>query len=860
MKIITSILICCGVVLQVNAQDTTIVKKKGNDSMIISILNEVVVSASRVSEKILQSPVSIEKVGTAYFKSSPAPSFFDALENVKGVQIITPSLGFKVINARGFANTTNVRFAQLVDGMDIQAPHIGGPIANSLGPNDMDIESVEIIPGAASALYGMNTINGLANFITKDPFTNEGVSIQQKTGVNHLGDSNSVAKIFSETSLRIDHVVSKKLAFKINGTFMKGYDWIADDHTDLNATANATLGLTGVNNPGMDPVNGYGNESSDRKTLTLGGKNYVIARTGYFEKQITDYSLQNIKADATLAYKINNHTQLSYSYKFATLDNVYQRSNRFRLDNYVVQQHGLKLKSKTISLQAYWNRENTGDSYNLRSQAENMDNAFKSATVWYSDFTKGFNNAITGGASATQALQQARAFADSGRYQPGTAIFQSTFNKLKNINNWDSGAALRVHANLVDVDGQIDLTENLLSTFKNRTGIQLLLGFDYRTYIVVPDGNYFINPASTNKYSNLVYGETGGFLSATKELFHKKIKLGAILRADKNDYFTTKYNPRFSIVYSPSFKHNFRFSFQTGYRFPSLFEGFSNVNSGGVKRVGGLPVMSHGIFENGYLKTSIDAFQAQVNKDVNTLGISKDSAIRKDKNMLVKNTYTYLVPEHISSFEMGYKGLFLDSRLFVDVDFYYNVYHSFIAQVEMSIPHTQNPDSVAVDLNDKNLQDRYRLWTNSKTTVYNYGGSLGLKYNFNKGYTVGGNLSFAQLDKVSTNDGLEDGFNTPKWITNITVSNEHLYKNMGAGITYKWQSSYYWQSFLVNGQTPAYATVDAQLTYVFQKPDLGIKLGATNLLNHYYNSFLGGPSIGGFYYLTFTYGFKKGNQ
>src|SRR6185295_2790349 len=144
---------------------------------------------------------------------SAAPSFFDALENTKGVQMITPSMGFKVINTRGFANTTNVRFAQLVDGMDNQAPHLGAPIANALGPNDLDIESVEIMPGVASALYGMNAINGLANFLTKDPFKYTGFSFQQKAGVNRVG-SEFGAKPFSETSFRWAQVIHSKLAFK----------------------------------------------------------------------------------------------------------------------------------------------------------------------------------------------------------------------------------------------------------------------------------------------------------------------------------------------------------------------------------------------------------------------------------------------------------------------------------------------------------------------------------------------------------------------------------------------------------------------------------------------------------------------
>ena len=110
--------------------------QQASDSTKIIQLEELVISASRLQEYISKSPVSIEKVGQKAIRQSAAPSFFDALENVKGVQMITPSLGFKVINTRGFANTTNVRFVQLVDGMDNQAPHLGTPIANALGPSD----------------------------------------------------------------------------------------------------------------------------------------------------------------------------------------------------------------------------------------------------------------------------------------------------------------------------------------------------------------------------------------------------------------------------------------------------------------------------------------------------------------------------------------------------------------------------------------------------------------------------------------------------------------------------------------------------------------------------------------------------
>ena len=828
--------------------DTTQLKKQQ--------LHEVVISASRVSESILRSPVSIEKITATDFRRSAAPSFFDALENVKGVQLITPSLGFRIINTRGFANTTNVRFTQLVDGVDNQAPHIGAPIGNALGPSDLDIESVEIIPGTASALYGLNAINGLANFITRDPFNSQGVSIQQKTGVNHVGDKETSAHLFSETSFRIAKALSKKFALKLNGTYTTGYDWIADNTTDLNAAANAKLGIVGgPDNPGYDPVNGYGNESSDRKTVTLGGKQYSIARTGYAEKDVTSYNLHNVKVDVGLAYKLNDNTRINYTYRFADLDNIYQRANRFRLSGYILQQHALEIKNNIYQVRGYWTSENTGKSYNLRSAGENIDRNFKDDNTWYADFTKGFNSATASGATVLQALQQARQLADAGRYQPGTAAFKNTLDKLADINNWDAGAALRVKDDLLHVEGQVNISNAISSTFQKETGLDLLAGFDHRTYIIHPDGNYFINYVPGKEYSNIDYSKTGGFVQVAKEFFDRELKLSATLRADRNDYFDLKLNPRFTAVYSPVVEQNFRVSFQSGYRFPSIFEAFSNVNSGGVKRIGGLRVVSNGIFENSYLRTSIDAFQAAVKNDFNS-GITTDAAIEKEKGLLKKNPYTYLQPEHINSFEAGYKSILFDGQLSVDADFYYNKYNNFIGQVEINVPNTQKPDSIPYYLNDKNKQARYRAWTNSQSTVYNIGGSLGLSYKLFQNYVLTGNVSYAKLQRTANEDALEDGFNTPQWITNFSFGGNRVIGNLGFNASYKWQSGFYWQSFLVNGNVDHYGTIDAQVNYDFLKTGLNLKIGATNLTNKYYNSFLGGPAIGGFYYTTLTLAIK----
>lgn len=153
-------------------------------------------------------------------------------------------------------------------------------------------------------------------------------------------------------------------------------------------------------------------------------------------------------------------------------------------------------------------------------------------------------------------------------------------------------------------------------------------------------------------------------------------------------------------------------------------------------------------------------------------------------------------------------------------------------------------------------QSRYRAWTNSRSTVYNIGGSLGLSYNLSQKFVASGNVSYAKLQRTANEDALEDGFNTPAWITNLSFGGNQVVKSFGFNVTYKWQSGYYWQSFLVNGKVQSYGTIDAQVNYDFLQSKLNVKLGATNLTNQYYNSFLGGPAIGGLYYTTLTYTVK----
>ena len=373
--------------------------------------NEVVVTASRVAESILKSPVAIEKLDIRAIRETPAPSFYDALENVKGVQMTTSSLTFKVPNTRGFNIPNNFRFMQLVDGVDMQAATLGVPLGNAIGPTELDIQSVEITPGAASALYGMNAINGMANLITKNPFTSQGLSVYQKAGINHVDGVDHDPSILTETAIRYAKAFNNKFAFKLNFDYLQGTDWISNTRLDQNTnnlkSANPGFpSLNGENNVAFDGWNKYGDDAlAGSNVVSIGGltidgqtnKTLRVARTGYWENDLVDPSVKNLKFDAALHYRIKEKTELSYAYRVGTMDGVFQRGNKIKLDGVLVQNHSLQLKGNNFTIRGYVSIENTGNSYNVKPLADNLDlytggaTDTKTPTSWGTKFKNALN-------------------------------------------------------------------------------------------------------------------------------------------------------------------------------------------------------------------------------------------------------------------------------------------------------------------------------------------------------------------------------------------------------------------------------------------------------------------------------------
>jgi len=188
-----------------------------------SVLDEVVISASRTPERIFESPVTVERFGLKEIKNTSSASFFDGIENLKGVDLNTNSLTFKSVNTRGFATFANTRFMQLVDGMDNSSPALNFALGNLLGMSELDVNTVELLPGASSALYGANAFNGIMFMTSKNPFDHQGVSAYAKTGLT--SSDNAGDNSFIDTGFRVAHAFSDKFAAKASVSFLNGTEW-----------------------------------------------------------------------------------------------------------------------------------------------------------------------------------------------------------------------------------------------------------------------------------------------------------------------------------------------------------------------------------------------------------------------------------------------------------------------------------------------------------------------------------------------------------------------------------------------------------------------------------------------------------
>ncbi|MDY7395736.1 TonB-dependent receptor [Aureibaculum sp. 2210JD6-5] len=823
-------------------------------------LDEVVISASRTPERIFESPVTVERLGVRDIKTTASVDFYDGLENLKGVDVNTNSLTFKSVNTRGFATFANNRFMQLVDGMDNSTPALNFPIGNLVGMVETDVESVELLPGASSALYGANAFNGILFMRSKSPFDHQGISVSYKTGFTNQEAAGT--NPYNDFGIRAAYKFSNKFAAKVNFGYLKGTDWAATSEVDKTTPGGTRADLN------YDGINVYGDEvsanmNSVAKTLEgLGilptGANALVpsvsvSRTGYNEEDLTDHNAESVKADWGLYYRpiTGNSLELSYVGKVGTGSTIYQGTNRYNIDGFFQEQHKLEIKNDNFFLRGYVVNDRAGDSYDMVFTGININRTWKPDNTWFGEYVGTFVQATLGGATEDQAHAAARAQAESGRYTPGSPEFKAAFDRSVADPNLATGSKFQDASKYYHSDANYNFS-HLIDV------VDIQVGGSYRQYSLNSSGTIY-----TDSDGPIDYSEYGVYTQLQKSIplsESSELKLTGSARYDKSEFFDGFISPRISAGVTINRNHNIRASVQTGFRNPTTQDLFIGLDAGRAILVGAAPenldrysrdfnVSGGGqalgvpatitqtgavAYNNSFTASSVQALAATGNPSVLEIG----------NPSLVK-------PEQVTSAEVGYRAKI--SRVNVDLSAYYNQYKDFISQEVVIAPYygTVGDNSLSVAAIVNGDYQAYSTYTNSEAPVSSYGASIGITTKIFGNFELGGSYTYAKLDfDQEEYPDFTTNFNTPEHKFKASFGNNELFKNFGFNVSYRFSDDYYWEATFGNGVVPEFHTVDAQINLRIPSIKSTFKLGGTNLLGDEYFTAFGTGFIGSQYYLS----------
>jgi outer membrane receptor protein involved in Fe transport len=837
-------------------------------------LNEIVVSASRAPERVLQSPVTIERMGIREVKTTTAPTFYDGLENLKEVQFNTSSISFKTINTRGFASVGNTRFMQLVDGMDNSSPALNFVLGNLIGLSDIDVASVELLPGASSALYGANAFNGILFMNSKSPFVYQGVSTYMKYGQT----SQDVAGTndYVDFGLRAATAFSKHFAVKANFNYMRATEWIAADQRSMTG---GSIGHDG--NQNYDGLNLYGDEAS-----IFIDKVGQVSRTGYREQDLTDNKVHSAKADFSLHFKPwENDTEIILQYKLGLGSTIYQGANRYALKDFFMSQTKLEVKGKNFFVRAYRSAEDAGDSYDMRFAGLNVNRAAKSDTEWFTNYATAYQlSGAVLGVDANQSAANARNYADYNvkpagltgilptpvgkpRFAPGSPEFTNALASIVTNPDFTQGAKFIDHSKIYHADANYNFKDMIKFA-------EIQVGGSARQYEMNSEGTIF-----TDYDGPIRYNEFGAYAQGSKLFMEDRLKMVASIRYDKSQNFDGKVSPRISFVYSAGANktHNFRASYQTGFRNPTTQDQYIGLDLGPYALIGSAPenldrysetfnVSASGqaigapatvtmdgqdAYHNAYTKTSVDEFDKAVAGGADKL--TAGALLQVADINLVK-------PEEVHAFEVGYRTV-VNNDLSIDVNGYYNIYNNFLNTARVVGPYYgtvgadfANPET-AKTLDALSYRDRrvYQVYTNTEADVSSLGFGVGLSKKVYKDFEVGVNYNYAQLNFDQAEDpGFVTGFNTPKHKVKGSIGNAKLFKNFGFNANVRWNTEYLWQSSFADGMIQETTVFDAQINYAIPQLKSVLKLGATNIGGKDYIQVIGSGAIGQQWFASLT--------
>jgi outer membrane receptor protein involved in Fe transport len=870
---------------------------------------EVVLAASRVPQRILESPVTVERMNSFILKNVPAPNPYEAIGNLKGVDVHTASLTFRTITTRGFVSSGNTRLNQLIDGMDNQAPGLNFSVGSVIGLTELDYDNIELLSGASSALYGSGGMNGTVLITSKNPFKYQGLSYNMKQGVMHVDQKQHGVAPYYDWSFRWARAYKNKFAFKIAAELVKGDDWEANDYRNKQQTGilSKVVGGNRSSDPNFNGINMYGDETSAdmngfayyvqdqtrRGILQQSGGTYdvVQAANAYFASignptYPTNTQLQGFFTSpyfpGALAAAIPAVTQMLPFYN-GLKNNYFNGASISRTgyeEKYLVDYNTVNVKltgglywNITPKIEASFNTYfGTGttvytgaDRYSLSGLKIAQHKLEFKAPNWYlRAYTTQENAGDSYNATALGAYLNEAATPSSVWFPTYIATFSET-RRLSGTAVSDITIHMNTRASLdanrfLPGTPQFDAAAKLIKSTPIRKGGALFLD---RSDLYASEGQLNISDAAhfSDKiemimgvsWKQWVMNSQGTIFADTAGNI-KVNEIGSYVQLRKK-LFDGGLTLTASGRYDKQTNFDGKFTPRITAVIRAAKDNFFRMSYQSAYR---FPTNQDQYISlvtgSGTLMGCLPEFQDYYKLNSTLPGYTAASVInyRKpggsiaDSGLLVRAGYTPVKPEIVNSYELGYKGI-LAKKLLIDAYVYYSRYKDFLVDVAV----VQSLHGPNFEVYSPYSSTNVSYIQNSNETVKSVGWGIGLEYQLVKKYVVYGNVFSDQLKDVPADE--VTFFNSPKYRFNIGLRNENVCHNVGFNIVVKWQDQNYYQGTFVTGTLPHFAWVDGQITYRPANTKSVFRIGGTNLGNNYYRTGFGSPAVGGLYYVSYGY-------
>lgn len=875
---------------------------------------EVVVAATRTPTRILESPVTVERMSGATLRNLAAPNYYEAITNLKGVDMHTASLTFRTVTTRGFVSSGNTKLNQLVDGMDNQAPGLNFAVGSVIGPNELDLDNIELLAGASSALYGSGGLNGTLLINSKNPFKYQGFSFNIKQGIMHVDGKQRGAAPYYDWAMRYAKAWKDKWAFKVSGSLIKGNDWQADDYRNKQQIGilSSVVGGNRGNDPAFNGVNIYGDETaanmnSFSQLVIAQTRAGVLANTG---GAIDPVALLNAYFGAIGNPIYPTNAQMAGFYTFAgfpapVLAALSNPALQAPINQMLPFYNGVRngyFQNYTVSRTGY--EEKHLVDYNTVNFKVNAALHYKITPNIEASLSTYVGTGTTVYTGADRYSLRNLKMAQHKLEVKGRTWYLRGYTTQENAGESYNASALGAYIN-ESWKPSATWFAQYIGTFSEtrRQGMGN-----------IADINAHMNARAAADAGRLIPG-TPGFEDAKLRIRKTPIKDGGALFLDKTDLWAGDGQLNLSDALNFSDKVDIIVGAQWK-QFVLNSEGTLFADTAGnikINEIGGYIQLRKKLFNDVLTLTAAGRYDKQTNFEGRfTPRFTAVVRVAKDNNIRFSYQTAYRFPTNQDQYISLVTGAGTLIGLLPEFQDFYQLNSSRPGYTPESIlayrasgnpantgllvpatyrevtPETVNSFEVGYKgiLGKRLLVDGYVYFSryknflatiglgqsrtgnaqelfspfttvnlsykqNSAEEVSAIGWGVSAEYQFGKNFGLYGNVFSDELQDLAP--GFVSFFNAPKYRWNLGLKNDNLYKGLGFNVVVKWQDNNYYEGTFVTGTLPYFAWVDAQVSYRPAKSKSLWRVGGTNLGNNYYRTGFGSPYVGGVYYISYGY-------